>query len=77
MRIYKCIYTIIYFYLLHVYMSESGGDYYNSFDDYLSSFKSKRRNQIKSERRKVIEEGVDIVVVRGMCIFFSSILSPL
>ncbi|HTM46491.1 MAG TPA: GNAT family N-acetyltransferase [Polyangiaceae bacterium] len=38
---------------------------YGSFDDFLSRFSSKRRNQIKRERREVIEQGIQIEVVSG------------
>lgn len=34
------------------------------FDSYLSNFKSKRRIQIKSERRKIVESGVNIKLIR-------------
>lgn len=35
------------------------------FDDYLARFKSKRRNQIKRERRAVQQEGLTVVAHRG------------
>jgi predicted N-acyltransferase len=38
---------------------------YASFDDYLKRLRSKRRNQVKRERRKVAEQGVAIEVLRG------------
>ena len=38
---------------------------YASFDDYLAAFRSKKRNQIRRERRAVDEAGVRIEVVRG------------
>jgi predicted N-acyltransferase len=41
------------------------GKPYESFDDYLGCFKSKRRINIRRERRKVTEEGIRIDAVRG------------
>lgn len=41
------------------------GKPYESFDDYLSCFKSKRRINIRRERRKVAEEGIVIEAIRG------------
>ena len=41
------------------------GQFYESFEDYLSSFKSKRRIKIRRERRKVADMGIRIDVVRG------------
>ena len=38
---------------------------YTSFDDYLGHLKSKRRNQVRRERRVVAEAGVEIEVQRG------------
>jgi predicted N-acyltransferase len=38
---------------------------YASFDDYLDRLRSKRRNQVKRERRGVREEGIRSEVVRG------------
>lgn len=38
---------------------------YGSFDDYLSRFRSKRRNQIRRERRAVEEAGVRVQVLCG------------
>ena len=36
-----------------------------SFDDYLESLRSKRRNQVRRERRTLVEEGVEIVSFTG------------
>jgi predicted N-acyltransferase len=41
---------------------------YASFDDYLNHLRSKRRNQVKRERRSVAEQGVSIEVLRGPAI---------
>ena len=38
---------------------------YESFDDYLAHLRSKRRNQVRRERRGVAEQGVTTEVVRG------------
>ncbi len=38
---------------------------YESFDDYLAALKSKRRNQIRRERRDLGASGVEIQVVEG------------
>jgi uncharacterized protein len=38
---------------------------YESFDDYLKSFRSDRRNKIKRERRAIAERGISIRVVEG------------
>jgi predicted N-acyltransferase len=38
---------------------------YTSFDDYLGRLRSKRRNQVKRERRGVREQGIQIEVLRG------------
>jgi predicted N-acyltransferase len=38
---------------------------FGSFDDYLARFRSKRRNQIKRERREMIEHGVTIETLVG------------
>ncbi len=38
---------------------------YDTFDDFLARFRSKRRNQIKRERRQVAEAGVTTRVVMG------------
>jgi predicted N-acyltransferase len=38
---------------------------YGSFDDFLERFSSKRRNQIRRERREVRANGIDIDVVSG------------
>lgn len=38
---------------------------YKSFDDYLGSFRSDRRNKIKRERRAIAERGITIRVVEG------------
>eukprot|EP00977_Amphora_coffeiformis_P006618 scaffold1428_cov159-Amphora_coffeaeformis.AAC.8 len=40
------------------------GEPYRSFDEYLSCFKSKRRINIRRERKKVADEGIRIDVVR-------------
>jgi len=40
-------------------------DAFDSFDAYLSRFRSKRRNQIKRERREMIEQGVSIEALTG------------
>src|SRR5262249_24815074 len=36
-----------------------------SFDDYLASLRSKRRNQVRRERRALAEEGIDVVTYTG------------
>ena len=41
---------------------------YASFEDYLSHLRSKRRNQVKRERRSVAERGIAIDVLRGSAI---------
>jgi predicted N-acyltransferase len=41
---------------------------YASFEDYLARFRSKRRNQIRRERREVEEQGVRVEVLRGSAI---------
>jgi len=41
---------------------------YGSFDDFLSRFRSKRRNQIRRERRAVREAGVEVEVLDGNAI---------
>ncbi|HEY8156180.1 MAG TPA: GNAT family N-acetyltransferase [Myxococcota bacterium] len=38
---------------------------YREFEDYLGAFRSKRRNQIRRERRALAEQGVEIQVLRG------------
>jgi predicted N-acyltransferase len=38
---------------------------YGSFDDYLASFRSDRRNKIKRERRAIAERGITIRVLEG------------
>jgi len=38
---------------------------YQSFEDYLGAFRSKRRNQIRRERRALAEQGVEIQVLAG------------
>jgi predicted N-acyltransferase len=38
---------------------------YQSFEDYLDAFRSKRRNQIRRERRALAEQGVEIQVLVG------------
>ncbi len=40
-------------------------DGYRSFDDYLARFRSKRRNQIRRERRQLAESGVEIRCFAG------------
>ena len=40
-------------------------DGYRSFDDYLGRLRSKRRNQVRRERRSVAEAGVTTEVLRG------------
>ena len=40
-------------------------DGYRDFDDYLAAFRSKRRNQIRRERRALAADGVEIEVVAG------------
>jgi uncharacterized protein len=41
---------------------------YASFDDYLRSFRSDRRNKIKRERRSIAERGIEIRVVEGSAV---------
>ena len=38
---------------------------YAHFDDYLGQLRSKRRNQVRRERRGVAEQGIEIEVLRG------------
>ncbi|MCP4003618.1 MAG: N-acetyltransferase [bacterium] len=38
---------------------------YADFNEYLSRFRSKRRNQIKRERRGMVEEGIEIEALTG------------
>lgn len=38
---------------------------YTCFDDFLSRFSSKRRNQIRRERREVCERGLNVIAVEG------------
>ena len=38
---------------------------FTSFDDYLASLRSKRRNQVRRERRALAEEGIDVVTYTG------------
>ena len=40
-------------------------DGYESFDDYLARFRSKRRNQVRRERREVERQGVRVEVLAG------------
>jgi predicted N-acyltransferase len=49
---------------------------YESFDDYLGRLRSKRRNQVKRERRGVREEGVSTEVIRGEAIA-DALLEPM
>jgi predicted N-acyltransferase len=45
------------------YHWHNGG--FESFDDYLAQFRSKRRNQIKRERREMEKQGVEIEALSG------------
>jgi len=38
---------------------------YHDFDDYLEAFRSKRRNQVRRERREMGEQGVEISTISG------------
>lgn len=38
---------------------------FNSFDDYLASFRSARRNKVKRERREVVQRGITIRAYEG------------
>jgi uncharacterized protein len=38
---------------------------YRDFDDFLARFRSKRRNQIRRERRRIVEAGVETVSLNG------------
>jgi predicted N-acyltransferase len=38
---------------------------FSSFDDYLASFRSERRNKIKRERREIAQQGISIRAVQG------------
>jgi hypothetical protein len=40
-------------------------DHYASFDAYLARLRSKRRNQIRRERRGVVEQGITVAMLRG------------
>jgi len=42
--------------------------HYRSFDDYLEQFRSKRRNQIKRERREMERQGISIETLSGAAI---------
>lgn len=41
---------------------------WGSFDDYLAALKSKRRTQVKRERRELAEQGIEIEILRGEAI---------
>lgn len=41
---------------------------WQSFDDYLAALKSKRRTQVKRERRELAEQGIELEVLRGEAI---------
>ena len=41
---------------------------YGSFDDYLTNLRSKRRNQVRRERRDIGASGIDVTVHEGMAI---------
>ena len=41
---------------------------YSTFDDYLNELRSKRRNQVRRERREVAAAGVEIVIHEGAAI---------
>jgi predicted N-acyltransferase len=45
------------------YQWENGG--FRTFDEYLASLRSKRRNQVLRERRELVEQGVEIEVHAG------------
>ncbi len=55
----------------HGYLHRQGVQYhwlnrgYSRFEDYLASLKSKRRNQIRRERRDLASSGVEIEIVEG------------
>jgi uncharacterized protein len=38
---------------------------YSTFDDFLARFSSKRRNQIRRERREIIESGIELLTLAG------------
>ena len=38
---------------------------FGTFDDYLGSLRSKRRNQVRRERRALVEDGVEIIAYTG------------
>jgi predicted N-acyltransferase len=38
---------------------------YRDFEDYLDAFRSKRRNQVRRERRELIEQGIEIETLTG------------
>jgi predicted N-acyltransferase len=38
---------------------------FNSFDDYLASFRSDRRNKVKRERREIVQRGITIRAYEG------------
>lgn len=40
-------------------------DGYSSFDDYLSRFRSRKRKQVVTERRRVAESGLEVRLIRG------------
>ena len=49
----------------HTLQFQWENDGYQNFDDFLSRFRSKRRNQIKRERRRVKEAGIEVKVLQG------------
>lgn len=53
------------FAIRHTHQFHWHNDGYRDFEDFLARFDSKRRNQIRRERRRVREAGVTIEVVEG------------
>ncbi len=49
----------------HTLQFQWNNEGYSTFDDFLSYFRSKRRNQIKRERRRLRESGVEVRVYQG------------
>ncbi|MEZ4436589.1 MAG: GNAT family N-acetyltransferase [bacterium] len=53
------------FVVRHTYQFHWQNEGYATFDDFLERFRSKRRNQIKRERRQIEESGVTTRVIEG------------
>lgn len=53
------------FTIRHTHQFHWRNDGYATFDDFLARFRSKKRNQIKRERRQIVEAGVTTRVLMG------------